>query len=89
MQDSIQNELHSDKVFVQGCDLLGRPMFIVFAKQQEQGRPEETKRFICYTLDNVIASADPERNELGQFLCLFDLAGQQAVCMPVMCACGL
>ena len=75
MQDTVQNELASEKVFVQGCDNHGRPMFIVFAKQQEQGRPEETKRFICYTLDNVIAMADSQTNELGQFLCLFDLAG--------------
>lgn len=76
LQDSIRNELASDKVFLQGCDIHGRPVFIVFGKQQDQGRPEETKRFICYTLDNVIATADPVKNELGQFLCLFDLSGE-------------
>ena len=81
MQATVQNELASEKVFVQGCDIHGRPMFIVFAKQQEQGRPEETKRFICYTLDNVIATADPQKNELGQFLCLFDLSGNHAACL--------
>lgn len=81
VQATVQNELASEKVFVQGCDMHGRPMFIVFAKQQEQGRPEETKRFICYTLDNVIATADPQKNELGQFLCLFDLSGNHAACL--------
>lgn len=73
--NQVMNELASNKVYLQGCDAQGRTVFIVLAKQQEKGRPEETKRFICYTLDNAIAAADPVRNELGQFLCLFDLSG--------------
>ena len=73
------NELGSNKVYLQGCDAQGRTVFIVLAKQQEKGRPEETKRFICYTLDNAIAAGDPVRNELGQFLCLFDLSGMQHI----------
>ena len=77
MQDQVRNELASGKVFLQGGDIQGRTVFVVLAKQQEMGRPEETKRFICYTLDNAIAAADPDRNELGQFLCLFDLSGRQ------------
>ena len=36
---------------------------------------EETKRFICYCLDNTIAAADTSRNPRGQILCLFDLSG--------------
>lgn len=75
VQDQVRNELASNKVFLQGCDSNGRTVFVVLAKQQEKGRAEETKRFICYTLDNAIAAADPVRNELGQFLCLFDLSG--------------
>ncbi|DBA77591.1 TPA: hypothetical protein ACH3X1_009392 [Trebouxia sp. C0004] len=74
-ENQVMNELASNKVYLQGCDAQGRTVFIVLAKQQEKGRPEETKRFICYTLDNAIAAADPIRNELGQFLCLFDLSG--------------
>lgn len=74
-EDQVRNELASNKVFLQGCDSNGRTVFVVLAKQQEKGRAEETKRFICYTLDNAIAAADPVRNELGQFLCLFDLSG--------------
>ena len=77
VQDQVRNELASGKVFLQGGDVQGRTVFVVLAKQQEMGRPEETKRFICYTLDNAIAAADPDRNELGQFLCLFDLSGRQ------------
>jgi len=69
------NELASNKVYLQGCDIQGRTVFVVLAKQQEMGRPEETKRFICYTLDNAIAAADSARNDLGQFVCLFDLSG--------------
>ena len=75
LQDQIVNELASNKVYLQGNDIQGRTVFIVLAKQQEMGRAEETKRFICYTLDNAIAAADPARNELRQFVCLFDLAG--------------
>jgi hypothetical protein len=36
---------------------------------------DETKRFICYCLDNTIAAADTFRNPQGQILCLFDLSG--------------
>ena len=35
----------------------------------------ETEQLIIYTLDNTAAAADPVRNPLGQFLCLFDLSG--------------
>ena len=69
------NELASGKVYLQGNDVHGRTVFVVLAKQQEKGRAEETKRFICYTLDNAIVAADPACNELRQFLCLFDLSG--------------
>lgn len=77
LQDQIANEIASNKVYLQGNDIHGRTVFVVLAKQQEMGRAEETKRFICYTLDNAIAAADPARNELRQFLCLFDLSGLQ------------
>lgn len=42
--------------------------------------PEETNRFIVYTLDScaaaATANADPFVNPLGKFLCLFDLSGE-------------
>ena len=78
MQDQIPNELASGKVFLQGTDTRGRCVFVVLAKQQEKGRPEETKRCICYTLDNAVAACDPALNELGQFVCLFDLSGESS-----------
>lgn len=81
LQDQIVNEIASNKVYLQGNDVQGRTVFIVLAKQQEMGRAEETKRFICYTLDNAIAAADPARNHLRQFVCLFDLAGLQQSCL--------
>lgn len=82
LQDEIVNELASNKVYLQGNDIQGRTVFVVLAKQQEMGRAEETKRFICYTLDNAIAAADPARNELRQFLCLFDLSGVRLNFLP-------
>ena len=49
----------------------------------------ETEQLIIYTLDNTAAAADPARNPLGQFLCLFDLSGaarqcflRDSVCLP-------
>jgi hypothetical protein len=36
---------------------------------------EETKRFICYCLDNTIAAADLRLNRGGQIRCIFDLSG--------------
>ena len=85
-QDQIPNELASGKVFLQGRDTQGRAVFVVLAKQQEKGRPEETKRCICYTLDNAIAACDPLQNELGQFVCLFDLSGEcpwRSIYLPI------
>ena len=83
MQDQIPNELASGKVFLQGTDTRGRCVFVVLAKQQEKGRPEETKRCICYTLDNAVAACDPALNELRQFVCLFDLSGQKLYCHDI------
>lgn len=77
VQDSIRHELVADKVFLQGNDRLGRPVLVVMASRHDMHHrdPEETKRLICYTLDNTGLAVDPEVNASGQFLCLFDLAG--------------
>ena len=63
-------------MLLQGNDRHGRPVMVVYAARHDMHSrdPEETKRFICYVLDNVCAMAAPE-NQFGQFLCLFDLAG--------------
>ena len=67
-------------MLLQGNDRHGRPVMVVYAARHDMHTrdPEETKRFICYVLDNVCATAAPE-NQFGQFLCLFDLAGGTVV----------
>ncbi len=61
-------------------------MLVVWAARHNMGDRsiEETKRFICYCLDNTIAAADFSRNPRGQILCLFDLSGTPAMhsCAP-------
>lgn len=71
-------ELAAKKAFLQGCDREGHPMLVVWAARHDMGDRsiEETKRFICYCLDNTIAAADAARNPRGQILCLFDLSGR-------------
>ena len=77
MQDEIVRELAAEKAFLQGCDKEGHPVLVVWAARHDMGNRsiEETKRFICYCLDNTIAAADTRRNPRGQILCLFDLSG--------------
>lgn len=85
-QDEIANELAARKCFLQGCDIAGHPVLVVWAARHDMGNRslEETKRFICYCLDNTIAAADLARNPGGQIKCLFDLSGT----MPPPQACG-
>ena len=79
-------ELAAKKAFLQGCDREGHPVLVVWAARHDMGDRsiEETKRFICYCLDNTIAAADFSRNPRGQILCLFDLSGASAwhACAP-------
>lgn len=79
-QDEIVRELAAEKAFLQGCDREGHPVLVVLAARHDMGDRsiEETKRFICYCLDNTIATADFSRNSRGQILCLFDLSGASA-----------
>ncbi|CAK0773781.1 hypothetical protein CVIRNUC_004101 [Coccomyxa viridis] len=76
-EDEIVRELAAEKAFLQGCDKEGHPVLVVWAARHDMGNRtiEETKRFICYCLDNTIAAADTSRNPRGQILCLFDLSG--------------
>lgn len=52
-------------------------MLIIWAARHDMSARNmaETQQLIVYTLDNTAAAADPARNPLGQFLCLFDLSG--------------
>lgn len=73
----IQNELAAEKVFLQGCDLRGRPVLVVLGARHiiRQRDLDETKRLITYALEAAICGADTSKNPLGQILCLFDLSG--------------
>ena len=77
VQDEIVREVAAEKAFLQGCDKEGHPILVVWAARHDMGNRsiDETKRFICYCLDNTIAVADKSRNPRGQILCLFDLSG--------------
>ena len=81
VQDEIPRELAAKKAFLQGCDREGHPVLVVWGARHDMGDRsiEETKRFICYCLDNAIAAADFSRNPRGQILCLFDLSGTSAM----------
>ncbi len=76
-QAEVARELAARKAFLQGCDREGHPVLIVWAARHDMGDRaiEETKRFICYCLDNSVAIADPALNPGGQVKCLFDLSG--------------
>lgn len=52
-------------------------MLVVWAARHDMGNRDidETKRFICYCLDNTIAASDFRKNPGGQIKCLFDLSG--------------
>ncbi len=76
-QGEIANELAARKCFLQGCDYEGHPVLVVWAARHDMGNRslDETKRFICYCLDNTIAASDLRVNSGGQIKCLFDLSG--------------
>ena len=84
VQAEVARELAARKAFLQGCDNEGHPVLIVWAARHDMGDRaiEETKRFICYCLDNSIAVADTRLNPGGQIKCLFDLSGNP----PPSCA---
>ena len=77
LQGEVANELAARKCFLQGCDNEGHPVLVVWAARHDMGNRDidETKRFICYCLDNTIAASDFCKNPGGQIKCLFDLSG--------------
>lgn len=76
-ESEIQAELDANKVFLQGTDSLGRPVIVIQARNHNMNTRnfEETKRLICYTLDNSIAAADLDKAPDGKICCIFDLSG--------------
>ncbi|CAL8470218.1 g9760 [Coccomyxa elongata] len=77
LEGEVVNELAARKCFLQGCDNEGHPVLVVWAARHDMGNRDidETKRFICYCLDNTIAASDFRKNPGGQIKCLFDLSG--------------
>lgn len=57
--------------------LQGRPVLVVVARRHymDSRNLDETKRLICYVLDNTAAAADTKRNPHSKLVCLFDLSG--------------
>lgn len=76
-ESEVAAEIATDKVFVQGADVDGRPcMYILAAKHVVAERDvEECKRFVCYALDRCIEQIDPAKNPSGTISIIFDLRG--------------
>ncbi|XP_004503847.1 uncharacterized protein [Cicer arietinum] len=70
----IPNDLADDKVFVQGCNKIGQPIFIVFGAKHFQKKDglHEFKRFVVYLLDKLCASMPPGQEK---FVGIIELKG--------------
>ncbi|KAK9798213.1 hypothetical protein WJX73_007072 [Symbiochloris irregularis] len=73
----VQRELDTGKAYVQGFDKHGRPLTICTGRLHSKAVRDldETKRFICYTLDAALRSNDIKRNPEGKICSIFDLRG--------------
>lgn len=65
------------KVFIQGCDKYGRGIILLLAARHSKSSRdlEETKRFICYSLEQQCALHDLQRNPEGKGVGIFDMRG--------------
>ena len=74
---AIEQELGAEKVLLQGLDAGGRPVVVIRACRHDMTRRDlaQTKRLICYVLDNACATADLQHNPSGQLCCILDLSG--------------
>ena len=77
LQDEIAQELAAQKVFLQGCDKMGRQVTVLLVERHKRSKRDlaENMRFLCYCLDAAIAQADKEKNPLGKITGVFDLRG--------------
>ncbi|KAK9831872.1 hypothetical protein WJX81_004320 [Elliptochloris bilobata] len=73
LEEEIRTELDQKKVFLQGCDELGRPVSVVVVNKHLPHCPAETKRLIVYCFEASIALSDAQRNPLGLSTGIFDL----------------
>lgn len=77
MQEDVKNELAARKVFVQGCDNNGRGIIVLLAARHSKSNRDldETKRFICYSLEQQIQLHNLARNPVGKGVGIFDMRG--------------
>lgn len=77
LQEEIKNELAVKKVFLQGCDNAGRGIILLLAARHSKSTRDldETKRFICYCLEQQCQLHDPLRNPDGKGVGIFDMRG--------------
>ena len=78
VQREIKTEMDTGKAHVQGYNKTGQPLIVCFAKFHNRNvrNLEESKRFICYTLDAAIRSNDIKQNPDGKICSIFDLRGR-------------
>ena len=79
MQEEIRNELATNKTSLPGLDNQGRPLIVVTGKLHSRSKRdfEETKRYMCYSLDASLRMCDAKRNPTGKMVSIMDLRGRQ------------
>ncbi|CAL8470169.1 g9711 [Coccomyxa elongata] len=82
-EEDVKNELAARKVFVQGCDNSGRGIIVLLAARHSKSTRDldETKRFICYSLEQQIQLHDLTRNPVGKGVGIFDMRGIGMDCL--------
>ncbi|EIE25944.1 CRAL/TRIO domain-containing protein [Coccomyxa subellipsoidea C-169] len=82
-EEEIKNELAAQKVFVQGCDKFGRGIIILLTARHSKSTRDldETKRLICYSLEQQIQLHDAVRNPDGKGIGIFDMRGIGMDCL--------
>ncbi|KAK9915876.1 hypothetical protein WJX75_005565 [Coccomyxa subellipsoidea] len=82
-EEEIKNELAAQKVFVQGCDNAGRGIILLLAARHSKTTRDldETKRFICYCLEQQCQLHDPQLNPDGKGVGIFDMRGITMDCL--------
>lgn len=74
-------ELAAQKCFLQGPDKHGRGVIILKASRHSKTKRnlEETKRLICYALDNQYKLHDLRLNPAAKGVGIFDLRGEASI----------
>ena len=75
LQSEIEQELASNKVFMQGLDKQGRQILVLKTNRHSKSLRDlkQCMRNLCYCLDKAINAADTTRNPDGKIAGIFDL----------------